>query len=129
MADSIHRDQQTAQQPDRTLKGNNLGGDLPGLRAPRPGDNLTKANNTSRNSASYSIYLSQCPYHYSSHRHKIKRNSSTTALKPIFARTDTYKSSNTISLWNNLPDDVRACSSLQTFKYMSGIIYSLLHSL
>ena len=37
------------------------------------------------------------------------RNSSTTALKPIFARTDTYKFSfypNTISLWNNLPDDV-----------------------
>ena len=52
--------------------------------------------------------------------HSPNAHITTTALKPIFARTDTYKFSfyaNTISLWNNLPDDdVRACSSLQTFK-------------
>ena len=46
------------------------------------------------------------------------RNSSTTALKPIFARTDTYKFSKYNLLNNNLKaDDVRVCSSLQTFKY------------
>ena len=45
------------------------------------------------------------------------RNSSTTALKPIFAEHTLTNFPNTISLWNNLPDVVGACSSLQTFKY------------